>query len=133
MEHWCKGSALERNIKLALNTLVLFPGFFFWNFYFYVKLLGECGIVYILLYKAIIIMSLYLKLFLLIELKGKSSGHYDYKHPFLLIKKKKLFKHQVKTDHKLRFMNPKFSSVAQSCPALCDPMDCSTPGLPVRR
>ena len=26
--------------------------------------------------------------------------------------------------------NP-FSSVAQSCPTLCDPMDCSTPGLPV--
>ena len=24
-----------------------------------------------------------------------------------------------------------FSSVAQSCPPLCDPMDCSTPGLPV--
>ena len=24
-----------------------------------------------------------------------------------------------------------FSSVAQLCPALCDPMDCSTPGLPV--
>ena len=24
-----------------------------------------------------------------------------------------------------------FSSVAQSCPALCDPMNCSTPGLPV--
>ena len=23
------------------------------------------------------------------------------------------------------------SSVAQSCPALCDPMDCSTPGFPV--
>ena len=23
-----------------------------------------------------------------------------------------------------------FSSVAQSCPTLCDPMDCSTPGLP---
>ena len=22
-------------------------------------------------------------------------------------------------------------SVTQSCPALCDPMDCSTPGLPV--
>ena len=22
-------------------------------------------------------------------------------------------------------------SVAQSCPTLCDPMDCSTPGLPV--
>ena len=24
-----------------------------------------------------------------------------------------------------------FSSVAQSCPNLCDPMNCSTPGLPV--
>ena len=24
-----------------------------------------------------------------------------------------------------------FSSVAQSCPTLCDPMDCSIPGLPV--
>ena len=25
-----------------------------------------------------------------------------------------------------------FSPVAQSCLTLCDPMDCSTPGLPVR-
>ena len=24
-----------------------------------------------------------------------------------------------------------FSSVAQPCPTLCDPMDCSTPGIPV--
>ena len=24
-----------------------------------------------------------------------------------------------------------FSSAAQSCPTICDPMDCSTPGLPV--
>ena len=24
-----------------------------------------------------------------------------------------------------------FSLVAQSCPTLCDPMNCSTPGLPV--
>ena len=24
-----------------------------------------------------------------------------------------------------------FSSVAQSCPTLCDPMDCNTPGFPV--
>ena len=28
---------------------------------------------------------------------------------------------------------PLFSSVAQSCPTLCDPVDCSTPGLPVHR
>jgi len=27
--------------------------------------------------------------------------------------------------------NIQFSSVAQLCPALCDPMNCSTPGLPV--
>ena len=26
---------------------------------------------------------------------------------------------------------PQFSSVAQSCPTPCDPMDCSTPGFPV--
>ena len=37
----------------------------------------------------------------------------------------------------LKFLNRKsissvqFSSVAQSCPTLCDPMDRSTPGLPV--
>ena len=29
------------------------------------------------------------------------------------------------------FVRQSVSSVAQSCPALCDPMDCSTPGLPV--
>ena len=28
-------------------------------------------------------------------------------------------------------MSLQFSSVAQSCPTLCDPMNCSTPGLPV--
>ena len=29
------------------------------------------------------------------------------------------------------FLSVQFSSVAQSCLTLCDPMDCSTPGLPV--
>ena len=29
------------------------------------------------------------------------------------------------------FQHTKFSSVTQLCPALCNPMDCSTPGLPV--
>ena len=28
-------------------------------------------------------------------------------------------------------MSVQFSSVAQSCPILCNSMDCSTPGLPV--
>ena len=30
-----------------------------------------------------------------------------------------------------RYHDMMFSSVAQLCPSLCDPMDCSTPGLPV--
>ena len=29
------------------------------------------------------------------------------------------------------YTSVQFSSVAQSCPTLCDPMNCSTPGLPV--
>ena len=29
------------------------------------------------------------------------------------------------------FSSVQFSSVTQSCPTLCDPMDCSTPGFPV--
>ena len=33
-------------------------------------------------------------------------------------------------DHPL-FESIQFSSVAQSCPTLCKPMDCSTSGLPV--
>ena len=30
-------------------------------------------------------------------------------------------------------LSVQFSSVTQSCPTLCDPMNCSTPGLPVHR
>ena len=33
--------------------------------------------------------------------------------------------------HVRRLPSVQFSSVAQSCPTLCDPMNCSTPGLPV--
>ena len=29
------------------------------------------------------------------------------------------------------YLSVQFSSVAQSCPTLCDPMNCSTPSLPV--
>ena len=32
---------------------------------------------------------------------------------------------------RMEISSVQFSSVAQSCPTLCDPMDCSTPGLPV--
>ena len=31
----------------------------------------------------------------------------------------------------LTFSSVQFNSVTQSCPTLCDPMDCSTPGFPV--
>ena len=31
----------------------------------------------------------------------------------------------------VKISSVQFSSVAQSCPTLCDPMNCSTPGLPV--
>ena len=33
--------------------------------------------------------------------------------------------------NKITFSSVQFSSVTQSCPTLCDPMICSTPGLPV--
>ena len=36
--------------------------------------------------------------------------------------------YRIASDCKLLYQ---FSSVAQLCPTLCDPMDCSTPGLPV--
>ena len=32
----------------------------------------------------------------------------------------------------LAFKLQYISSIAQSCPTLCDPMDCSMPGFPVR-
>ena len=34
-------------------------------------------------------------------------------------------------DHKISISSVPFSSIAQSCQTLCDPMNCSTPGLPV--
>ena len=33
--------------------------------------------------------------------------------------------------HNVKCLSVQFSSVSQSCPTLCDPMNCSTPGLPV--
>ena len=33
----------------------------------------------------------------------------------------------------LIFVFSQFSSVTQSCPTLCEPMDCSMPGLPIHR
>ena len=37
----------------------------------------------------------------------------------------------ISFSHLLKMHSVQFSSVAQSCPTLCDPMDCSTPSFPV--
>ena len=38
---------------------------------------------------------------------------------------------QIKITMRYHLTPVRISSVAQSCPALCDPMDCNTPGFPV--
>ena len=42
-----------------------------------------------------------------------------------------LEKHTLFWNHKIGFGSVQFSSVTQSCPTLCDPMNNSIPGLPV--
>ena len=39
--------------------------------------------------------------------------------------------HSIFQVYDILLSSVQFSSVTQSCPTLCDPMDCSTPGLPV--
>ena len=50
-------------------------------------------------------------------------------------KRQKSFLNSIYIIHKYMYIyictSVQFSSVAQSCPTLCDPMNCSTPGLPV--
>ena len=39
---------------------------------------------------------------------------------------------EFRMEFQFHFVNPvQFSSVAQSCPTLCDPINCSMPGLPI--
>ena len=47
------------------------------------------------------------------------------------LKRIKLFPH-LWFRKKFSHISVQFSSVTQSCPTLCDPMNCSTPGLPVQ-
>jgi len=56
--------------------------------------------------------------------------HYIFKHCFCIIFFL-IFWNTVYTSYVSCFCYIQFSSVAQSCPTLCDPMNCSTPGLPV--
>ena len=46
--------------------------------------------------------------------------------PQLMMVQLTIFQLSVQSSHSVQF-----SSVTQSCPTLCDPMNCSTPGLPV--
>ena len=41
------------------------------------------------------------------------------------------YRHDLATEQQQTCKSVHFSSVAQSCLTLCDPMDCSMPGLPV--
>ena len=72
------------------------------------------------------VMKIYIKRQLLLSLKGS-----------LGITSGKVFAREKKKDRctgvtwPLEDKSVQFSSAAQSCPTLCDPMDCSTPGLPV--
>ena len=43
------------------------------------------------------------------------------------------FKATHQNMHADQYVSVQLSSVAQSCPTLCDPMNCSTPGLPVHQ
>ena len=42
-----------------------------------------------------------------------------------------IYVNQIIMLYTLNLWSQSVSSVTQSCPALCDPMDCSTPGFPV--
>ena len=72
------------------------------------------------------VMKIYIKRQLLLSLKGS-----------LGITSGKVFAREKKKDRctgvtwPLEDKSVQFSSATQSCPTLCDPMDCSTPGLPV--
>ena len=54
-----------------------------------------------------------------------------WKKCFITIKWKKSHKKKEIVTHTYIHVHVQFSSVAQSCPTLCNPMNCSTPGLPV--
>ena len=50
---------------------------------------------------------------------------------YIQVKRVNYFKKFYNSFIRILFASVQFSSVAQSCPTLCDPMNCSTPGLPI--
>ena len=69
------------------------------------------------------------------SIKIVNTNPLDLTLPLLGILLHKSTKIHIRTPHsiisKSKILGSCLSSVAQSCPTLCDPMDCSTPGLPV--
>ena len=62
----------------------------------------------------------------------KGKGKYQRVLRSNLLKRRYLIPGRVWPSHTSRNrFTVQFSSVAQSCPTLCNPMNCSTPGLPV--
>ena len=61
----------------------------------------------------------------------KPNFNSSFYHIYLSKKKKKITRHTKRHVSWVSCITVQFSSVAQSCPILWDPMDCSTPGLPV--
>ena len=53
--------------------------------------------------------------------------NYHYNNEFIYI----WFQIQIDNGGSVQFSSVQFISVTQSCPTLCDPMNCSMPGLPV--
>ena len=65
--------------------------------------------------------------------KKRLGADCDSDHELLIAKFRLKLKKVGKTTRPFRyqFSSVHFSSVTQSCPTLCDPMNCSMPGLPV--
>ena len=55
----------------------------------------------------------------------------DYAKAFACVDHNKLWKILQEMGIPDHLTSVQFSSVAQSCPTLCNPLNCSTPGLPV--
>ena len=63
------------------------------------------------------------------SLPSNHQGTYAFIHLFIYFTHSLVLTPRPRTE--LKWDSVQFSSVAQSCPTLCDPMNCSTPGLPV--
>ena len=81
----------------------------------FVEVLSRTKMVTVLLYNSL----------LRPQLKSSLSSE----HQFKVLRKISIIQDLCLTE--ARKLQIQFSSVTQSCPTLCDPMDCSTPGLPV--